>query len=428
MSTVICAPLEHLPQDTPDTTLRYELYGPGLDRIGSAGKNLVREVVHSGLTPTTRAWDFLSIALGVLAADDGVRRASSPDGWTREIDLSVAVVEPDFWTGQSRALEGLLSFLTGDRWSLQFIGGGALPPAAPANHEELDADCACLLSGGVDSLAGAIKLVHEGHRPLVVSQVARGDKEHQVDFAAGIGGGLPSFQANHLIKPADERETSQRGRSIIFIAYGILAATSLVRHRNGDRVTLYIPENGFISINAPLTPLRLGSLSTRTTHPVYLRRLQKVLDAADLRVDLENPFALMTKGEVLANCPDQNTLKRFVFESTSCGRFARTAFKHCGRCVPCLVRRSAFLYWGEADNTKKGYKYDDLSIASDDRLYFEDVRSVGMAIEAVRRNGLATWLGATLNSAELGNVADYEALCGRGIDELKTFMTLVNAL
>jgi hypothetical protein len=152
------------------------------------------------------------------------------------------------------------------------------------------------------------------------------------------------------------------------------------------------------------------------------------MDAADLRVDLENPFAIMTKGEVLASCPDQNTLKRFVFQSTSCGRFARTGFQHCGRCVPCLVRRAAFLHWGETDTTRKGYKYDDLSIANDDHLYFEDVRSVGMAIETVRRRGLTTWLGATLNSAELGDVAAYEALCNRGIDELKTFMTQANAL
>ena len=35
-------------------------------------------------------------------------------------------------------------------------------------------------------------------------------------------------------------------------------------------VTLYMCENGFISINPPLTDARLGSLSTRTTHPVYL--------------------------------------------------------------------------------------------------------------------------------------------------------------
>ncbi|HEY9722196.1 MAG TPA: Qat anti-phage system QueC-like protein QatC [Oscillatoriaceae cyanobacterium] len=427
MSNIVCAPMAQLPPAGRVGGLRFELYGPGQPGIGTAGKSLVRDVVESGLAPNARAWDFLSIALSVLCADEGVLRGLSPDGWTREIDLSIAVADPAFWTGQGEALESLLAFLTGDRWSLRFTAGGAFPPALDGDREERPEDCVCLLSGGVDSLAGAVTLAHNGHRPFVVSQIARGDKEHQADFAAGIGGGLRGLQTNHQIKSPGTREISQRGRSIIFIAYGLLAATSLDSHRAGERVTLFIPENGFISINAPLTPLRLGSLSTRTTHPVYLQRLQSLLDAAALRVDLVNPFRYMTKGEVLLNCPDPATLTRFVFDSTSCGRFARK-YRHCGRCVPCLVRRAAFLKWGHADVTTKGYIYDNISINDHDHHFFEDVRSVGMAIEAVKQHGLTDWLGATLNAAELGDVADYEALVGRGLEELEVFMRRANAL
>jgi hypothetical protein len=62
-------------------------------------------------------------------------------------------------------------------------------------------------------------------------------------------------------------ERSQRARSIIFFAYGVLAATALKRYHDGQPVTLYVCENGFIAINPSLTTARLGSLSTRTTHP-----------------------------------------------------------------------------------------------------------------------------------------------------------------
>lgn len=427
MSNVVCAPLAQLPQAADGEALRFELYGPGQRGIGSAGKSLRRDVVNRGLAPSVRAWDFLSIALSVLAADEGVQRKGSPDGWTRDINLSVAVVDPAFWCGQGAALEGCLAFLTGDRWALRFEAGGAAPPALDAAPAERPEDSVCLLSGGVDSLAGAITLVHRGQHPFVVSQVAKGDKERQLDFAAGIGGGLQGLQANHQVKPPGKGELSQRGRSIIFLAYGVLAATALDRHRAGQRVTLFIPENGFISINPPLTPLRLGSLSTRTTHPVYLQRLQRVLDAADLRVDLKNPFQFMTKGEVLLNCPDQATLTRFVFDATSCGRFGRT-YRHCGRCVPCQVRRAAFLKWGQRDRTTNDYRFGDLAINDHDHHLFEDVRSVGMAIEAVRTQGFSKWLGAALNAAELGDVANYEDLVRRGLSELEAFLRAANAL
>lgn len=431
MTAVICTPLGHFPNAAPQSAKLFTLYGdvPG---FGSAGKNLVRDTVKSGLAPTARAWDFLSIALGVLASDDGVTRSTSPDGWTRQIELTVAVSDPVFWETQAVPMRELLAFLTGDIWTIRFVAGGDGPPDPADDRAPRPEDCVCLLSGGMDSLAGAITLVANGRRPLVVSQIAKGDKLHQQEFAREIGGGLHAFQTNHLVKPLstpkESRETSQRGRSIIFLAYGVLAATSLDRYRDGERVTLVIPENGFISINAPLTPLRLGSLSTRTTHPVYLQRLQQVLNAAGLRIDLDNPFATMTKGQVLKACPDQATLKRFVSKSTSCGRFARTGFRHCGRCVPCLVRRAAMFEWGQPDRPVKPYKYATLSQPDAHHLFFEDVRSVGMAIEAVNQFGVETWLGATLNSAELSNVSQYQAVCNSGIKELERFMRHEGAL
>lgn len=107
--------------------------------------------------------------------------------------------------------------------------------------------------------------------------MVRGDGEKQVAFAAEIGGGLRHFQANHNADvPDPENPPSQRARSIIFLAYGVFMATTLARYHAGDEVTLYVCENGFIALNPPLTGGRLGSLSTRTTHPIVLSLLQQV--------------------------------------------------------------------------------------------------------------------------------------------------------
>src|SRR5690606_8283576 len=82
----------------------------------------------------------------------------SPDGWTRELDLEVAVADPDFWNSQADAISQALAFLTTDRWHVRFHPGGALPPSAdqPVRPEE---DSIVLLSGGLDSLIGGIDLV-----------------------------------------------------------------------------------------------------------------------------------------------------------------------------------------------------------------------------------------------------------------------------
>ncbi len=110
---------------------------------------------------------FLMLALGIWAADKLVPRALQPDAWTRE--LIVEIPTTSAWAGLASELERLLNFLTGDKWTIQpresqvdlpFAGNWAHPwqPTAVA-----------LFSGGLDSLTGAIDLLEQGHRLVLVS-------------------------------------------------------------------------------------------------------------------------------------------------------------------------------------------------------------------------------------------------------------------
>ena len=56
------------------------------------------------LQPSQRGWDFLAIALSVVAAVFNVVRDRSPDGWTREIELDIAVSDPAFWQTQKERI------------------------------------------------------------------------------------------------------------------------------------------------------------------------------------------------------------------------------------------------------------------------------------------------------------------------------------
>lgn len=400
-----------------DDAMQVVVYGKaekGEVSVGGYARHLL-EKAHLEISPL--AWDFLSIALSVVAADFTDLREKSADGWTRLIDLEIAVQDPVFWNKQARALEAALRFLTTDRWTLTFHPGGFGPPAQLQALHPLE-DSVVLLSGGLDSLIGAIDLVEQGVKPYAVSQIVRGDGEKQDLFAQSLG--LNRLGLNHVTKSPGQQEPSQRARSIIFLAFGLAVATSLDRYHRGETVPLYICENGFIAINPPLTMSRLGSLSTRTAHPEYLGRLQQIFDASGINVQIRNPYALMTKGEMLAGCRNQDLLKQHAVASTSCGRFQRFGYKHCGRCVPCQVRRASFKRWAALrDNTR--YVYENLSLDDNQHGKFEDVRSVGMALANVAQNGFEQWLGHSLFSPFIHDRAGYSAMLARGLDELGHF-------
>lgn len=420
---IVCAP-EDYDFSSNSSDLDVVLFGhtdaPNAGSIGATARHIIQK---EKLEPAAHAWDLLSLALSVIAADTGIQRSYSPDGWTREFDLRVAVSDPSFWTTQIGLIENLLRILSTDIWNVDFMGGGVLPAPRKPSFQP-DQDSVVLLSGGLDSLIGGIDLVHaHSLNPYAVSQVSQGDKQTQSFFASKIGGGLAHLQLNHNADCPGENERSQRARSIIFLAYGVLMATALQRYHAGEQTTLYVCENGFISINPPLTGARLGSLSTRTTHPAFIRMFQDLLNAAGLRVKIENPYQFMTKGEMLKQCSDQSFLQKYAHTSTSCGRYARNAYRHCGRCLPCLVRRSAFHMWDVADRTR--YVYKDLSRDSDDYARYDDVRSAAMAVATAKADGLSMWAGPSLSAALLGNAAPYRDVVDRGLKELGYFLKSV---
>ncbi len=397
------------------------LYGnPGNPMMGCVGAALRQAVKKEKVAPAVRAWDLLSLALAIVSSDLAGHRDRSPDGWTREFDLTVSVVDPSFWNANAATLKKMLAYLTTDRWTLRFIEGGIFPKPSQ-NLKHPSEDCIVLLSGGLDSYIGTIDLVAQGRKPLAVSQLVRGDRKKQTALAAEIGGGLRHFQVNHNANvPDPEISPSQRARSIVFLAYGVFMATTLARYHAGEDITLYVCENGFIALNPPLTGGRIGSLSTRTTHPVVLALLQQVLDAAGLRIRIENPYRFKTKGEMLQECLNQPLLAAHAYQTTSCGRFQRYGYKHCGRCVPCLVRRAAFHAWCGQDTTD--YVFRNLALNDDEHAGFDDVRSALIGIAEHRELGTNRWLGSNLSSSLIADKPSLVSVIKRGLSEIESLM------
>jgi hypothetical protein len=267
--------------------------------------------------------------------------------------MAAPVTDPAAW---SRApWPDALRFLTGDRWTVQAYGM-ALDETTPAAG--LPVDAVSLFSGGLDSLCGVIDLLdanpdlrlllvahHEGGQASTAQRVL-------YDGLVDAYGGDRVLLRRMFCRPApshpaqarplpDVHERTTRSRSLLFLA-GALAAASAAGHD----VPVYVPENGWIGLNVPLTRARTGSASTRTTHPHFLALFTSACRAIGLTNPVTNPYRLHTKGEMLTGCSNPELLARLAAASVSCAHPETARWRdrpqgNCGYCLPCLVRRAA---------------------------------------------------------------------------------------
>jgi hypothetical protein len=415
MTKIVCSTAENLPANLSDGEKAFSLFKSAKRfGVGTIARGWRGSLKRKGFSPSPAAWDFVQFCLSVCAADLSSLRSTSADGWTRSIELTVAMHAPLLWQPWKSHAEKMLKVLTGDYWNIHFLGGGAPPPDGKAIL--LDCDCVSLLSGGLDSLIGGIDLVANTRKPLFVSQLASGDSERQRKYANALGGAGRHFQWSHGISFTGMREPSTRARSLAFYAFAVLAASRVPT----EKPQIFIPENGFICINPPLLPGRVSSLSTRTTHPQFIGLLQELLDGLGVSVQLELPYRFKTKGEMMRECQNQAFLGKWAADSTSCGRFRTYNRRHCGRCVPCMIRKGAFLAW-DAKGDTTDYVFASLA-GSDKSSGPDDPMAAALAVLAVQENGLDTFLGATLGFASLSERSKYRRVLNSGIVELQALL------
>ncbi len=399
-------------------------------RIGGPVINAVRRL---GVKPSVRSFDLLSVAMAVTAADTFVSREKSSDvAWGRVLNVSVPLAEPAAFAQVTSTLEAALGFLTGDQWKVEFRSGGRLPPEPQMRGDVLDlrrADSVCLFSGGLDSAIGVIDMAAAGKSPVLVSHSYPSDKARQEEIQNAILSGLPRFSCvAHPRWKKSSSDTTMRGRSFDFLAMAALTASAVQVATKLERIPLIVPENGFIAINAPLSIRRVGSLSTRTTHPHYLALMQQIFDGLQLGVDIDNPYGHSTKGEMLRNCSDPVALAKVAARTVSCGKWKRS-HKQCGRCVPCLIRRLSFHSAGMPDPTTPPYRNPVLLTALNDEAQRADILALsgGVAwLEEPRK--LASRVGASGPlPPDPGERAALQSVVERGLIEARDFF-LANSI
>lgn len=363
----------------------------------------LRDLKSLHIFPSEIGLDLLHLAAHVHAADTRISRLTeSQDTWTRELRLVVPVSAPQLWSATSDLLARMLNFLTGDKWAIGFrprpVRFSRIVPRRSAKLISPPFDSVSLFSGGLDSLIGAIDALEAGQIPLFVSHAGEGaTSDAQNQCASALNGRYRknpfsrlrlwlNFPTN-LVRDV-ESENTTRGRSFLFFALGIFAGTGI-----NQPFVLNVPENGLIALNVPLDVVRLGALSTRTTHPFYMERWNDLLRLLGIHGIVKNPYWNMTKGEMVAACRNQRLLIDTIPYSLSCssptkGRWQGRAIEHCGYCLPCLIRKAALQHALGPGNDPTTYTIDNLNEHIFDTLRAEgqQIRSFQLSIQRLEQN------------------------------------------
>jgi 7-cyano-7-deazaguanine synthase in queuosine biosynthesis len=391
--------------------------------------NLSPRLEELGAVPPLHV-DLVRLAvLAFLADRSSPRNKGTGVRWNRDLDLTVPVSDPVAWTSVAEEFEHHLHVLTGDRWRLSFEQERPRKQRALADVQP--AKTVCLFSGGADSLAGALTAqALDGEPPVLVSHwdfgAVSGVQTTLVDELEKRWGSRPEHHRIEVKRWARQagsgtkfpKDKSRRSRSFLFLALGL--AVSVVRDAE-----LWMSENGFTTINPPLSPERRGSLTTRTTHPGFLDGLADTGARMGLTVKLRNPLEDKTKGQVLQDVAATMTsdeASRLFSMSHSCGK--PSWFKgfyqgdHCGLCFGCLVRRGSFLAAGLTDKTD----YIEEALRGDTRRdeFVTPGRRRTLAAVRYRLNrGFSPGDILAMGLPDRVDVADALSLVKEGLDELR---------
>jgi len=300
--------------------------------------------------------DFFTLSAAVYGIDRFVeRKQNSVDGWSRELKVTFPVHNPSKWNACKVELNGLLSFLTGDYWDVEFRKETFDVPKVTLDKEYLvPFEQVNLLSGGLDSLIGALDFLKQNPKQniLFVSHYdpqMHGPMSDQKDLISEIQkvypgqfAYIPSLRVS-LERTNVKRETTLRSRSLLFLGIALVASQAT------NTQSIIVPENGTVSLNFPLSASRRSSCSTRTTHPFVLENVLSIWKILSITTDIRNPYEFQTKGEMVNGCKDQPNLSKLVKMSNSCGKRGHRAHwekpraSHCGVCMPCIYRQASLM-------------------------------------------------------------------------------------
>ncbi|MCI0533916.1 MAG: 7-cyano-7-deazaguanine synthase [Verrucomicrobiales bacterium] len=336
-----------------------------------------------------RLVDLLRIASAIYVVDRLVKRRSQLGRRrrARSLGIKVDVLNIAFWNCQKvrETISEAVDFVSGDdSWDIEFVKDTRVLSRAKQllpDPNGAQSPLIALYSGGLDSAAGlACRIAENTSRPVVAVTAWHQSRQRplvrkQLDllrrrFGAQIDSLMIKVQIDwNSGMDRKQQERSQRCRSFLFASLGAVAA---IMH--GEQ-TIEMLESGVGAINLPLMAGSIGSRTTRSSHPEFLRLMSRLANlAGDREIEFRLPFYEQTKGQVVKHLVDLN-LQKLASMTASCVGFPLrdSHAKQCGICPACLFRRQAMKVAGipEPDHA---YKYDIFNPSSSDLIPVERLK------------------------------------------------------
>ena len=346
----------------------------------------LEEAFGKKLSPESK--DLLEIAGYIYVGDNLIPRGPR---WRRSIHFLIPVRKYRLWTKLKDHFNYTLSFLSGDSISVEFCKYQQEHKKSSQKilkKKKINADCVSLLSGGVDSFAGTLKLIKDNKRPLIISHFSQSPIAHvQKELGDFLGeyvdkkkeGSLVHLilkigkqirqedgsnqdaqekkeiqidqveesqndnQKNDLNLPSHNRENSQRMRSFLYFSLASIAAAEL------ELTEFCITENGISSFNLPITPAYFSTRCGRPTHPRNLYNFSQIVNQLYKKdIFIHNPYTLKTKSELIkaaVSTPEEEDRLR---STVTCPKFSigvvfdrrrrKRVCHNCGACYECILR------------------------------------------------------------------------------------------
>ncbi|MCA9801764.1 MAG: 7-cyano-7-deazaguanine synthase [Cyanobacteria bacterium HKST-UBA02] len=297
-------------------------------------------------------YDLLVLCAAIELAD---RRWQRSQGWSRDLYLTVPVMEPHTWqrTDVLKSLLAVLRHVTCDNWHFRFIQaknpspfGSRQLPISFRNKSFVIA-----YSEGLDSRA--VSAISDSKDQALRIRVAntRQSRKNGEDYFTQLPFKVKGYRA---------RESSFRSR-----AFQFAAVTAIAAHISNLK-RIIVPESGQGALGPVLLPIYRIPPDYRS-HPVFFRKMEQFVNQAlGHEVHFEQPRLWSTKGETLRVFLDlPNRTKGDLVNTRSCWMTRSIVNiggrrKQCGLCAACLLRRLS-LHTAGVDEPEDTYVVKDLS-------------------------------------------------------------------
>jgi hypothetical protein len=363
-------------------------------------------------------FDLLLISIYVFGADKQIERNRFMNGWSRDFHLIIPVSNIAVFNKNKSILKNMLSFVSGDKWEFTFVKRKKFLIRESTVEYRKTNGYVALLSGGLDSFIGSINMLESNLKKTVFLSWYGGGKttkptQDKVIDLLKKQYGLSDDNFSNFYLSFSGKETTTRTRSFFLFMHAV--ATCFNYETNNE---IIVPENGFISLNVPLTEARSGSSSTKTTHPYYLNEFNTLLKNFGIYVTLINPYQYKSKGEMIDECKNTKFLQKHMHSTVSCSHPDTRGTGEqgqCGLCWPCIVRRASI---------KSSKLYDYTQYNNQSRYDIDKfIKPYKLFLLANENNKEFKVLNS--GPLEIENISKYVSVFKKGYNEIEQMVNII---